>query len=124
MKILTTLTFFTVLFASVSFGQEINQVRSVIKERSELQKSVKEGSITFFFNPQTDAERLASSAEYYTKYFTVKYDPETSEAVITFVDKSKESVQVLNRFLVSNEIDEVIFGAEILPTEKFVNKCM
>ena len=124
MKILTTLTFFTVLFASVSFGQEINQVRSVIKEQSELQKSVKDGSITIFFNPQIDAERLASSAEYYTKYFTVKYDPETSEAVITFVDNSKESVQVLNRFLVSNEIDEVIFGAEILPTEKFVSKCM
>jgi len=124
MKILTTLTLFTVLFASVSFGQEINQVKSVIKEQTELQKSVKAGSITLFFDIHIDAERLASSAEYYTKYFTVKYDSETGKAIITFVDKSKESIQILNRFFVANEIDEVIFGAEILSAEQFVSKCM
>ena len=124
MKILTTLTFFTILFTSVSFGQEVNQIKSVIKTQSELQKSVKAGSITIYFSPQKDAEKLASSAEYYTKYFTIKYDSETSKAVITFVDKSRESIQILNRFFISNEIDEAIFGAEILPIEEFVSKCM
>jgi hypothetical protein len=125
MKILTTITFFSiVLFASISYGQEINQVKSVIKEQAELQKSVQEGSITIYFSPQKDAEKLASSAAYYTAYFTVKYDPLTAKAVITFVDKSKASIQVLNRFFVSNEIDEVIFGDELLSAGEFVSKCM
>lgn len=105
---------------SMTMAQEKHQVR-VDMDRKMVKEQVESGNLEFFFNKEVDAGEVRRNAQYYISYFDVVYYPETGKAEIRFKDKSRMSVKVVERFLTSNHISEVLLGKEILRSTDFVN---
>lgn len=122
MKIFTTLTFFSLLFASTSFSQAINQVKLASNNVATVQKNIDNGVLTFYFNTKIDAKKVISNAKYYTEYFSVKYDKTSGKTILNYVDESKMARKVTVRFLSSNNIKEVLLGDQIISIDEFMTK--
>lgn len=118
MSIRIGIIFGALLCAQVMFGQEMNQV-SFAKDASALTSEINKGSFVLKFNPKIDEVRLKKNAAYYTKYFTVAFDASSANATIHLMDKTPSSRKIVERFLVANDIKEVLIGQETLSVQTF-----
>jgi hypothetical protein len=73
------------------------------------------------FNKEVSADKIASSASYYTNYFTVDYDENSGSTLIKYKDNSSMSRKITSRFLVSNNVRQVIVGNKTLSIDEFIS---
>ena len=105
------------LVCSFSFAQSSPKTTSVVNESTFVANKTK-GVFNFQMPEGTSAEKITKTANYYTAYFTVKYDAKTRMANITMIQDNMRGVVV--RFLISNEINTISYDGKEYEVEKFV----
>lgn len=105
----------------ISFSQEINQVRIDV-DKIMLKDQMKSGGFEMFFNKKIDKGEVTRNAAYYEPYFDVVYNPASGSAQIAFKNEDQMSRRIVERFLYSNNISQVIIGAETLTVQDFVDQ--
>lgn len=113
----------TILFSinGIAYSQEINQVRIDV-DKLMLKDQMKSGGFEMFFNQKIDKGEVRRNAVYYEPYFDVVYNPASGSAQISFKNEDQMSRRVVERFLYSNHITQVIIGTEVLPVKDFVDQ--
>lgn len=111
------------LFMVSAYGhaQQANQVLIQVGKES-IKEKINAGSLELFFNVNKDASDIRTSANWYVSYFNVNYDQKTGRALITFVDQSQMSRKVVERFLISNQITEVVVNGKVMPVQNFMDQ--
>jgi hypothetical protein len=111
------------LFMVSAYGhaQQANQVLIQVGKES-IKEKINAGSLELFFNVNKDASDIRTSANWYVSYFNVNYDQKTGRAMITFVDQSQMSRKVVERFLISNQITEVVVNGKVMPVQNFMDQ--
>jgi hypothetical protein len=118
------ITLFIVLFVAsfqLASAQKISQAR-MDSDRNATRQHIKDGHVEFFFNRNINKEEVRRSAEYYTTYFTVNFDEGSGRVSISFADESQMARRVLGRFLLSNNIEEIMIGTELLSVTDFMDQ--
>ncbi|MDD2983492.1 MAG: hypothetical protein PHQ74_08890 [Crocinitomicaceae bacterium] len=105
------------IVCSFSYAQTSSQTTSIVKESNFVANKVK-GEFNFQMPEGTSEEKIAKTANYYTEYFTVKYNPKTRMANIVMLQDKMRGVVV--RFLISNEIKTVSYDGKEYDVETFV----
>lgn len=103
------------------FSQEINQVR-IDADKIMLKDQMRSGGFEMFFNQRMDKGEITRNAAYYEPYFDVVYNPASGSAQISFKNDDQMSRRIVERFLYSNHINEIIIGTETLSVTDFVNQ--
>jgi len=119
-KIIILFAFFLGINGFVS-SQEINQVRIDV-DKIMLKDQMRSGGFEMFFNQKIDKGEVRRNAVYYEPYFDVVYNPASGSAQIAFKNDDQMSRRVVERFLYSNNISEIIIGTEILKIKDFVDQ--
>lgn len=105
----------------IAYSQEMNQVR-IDADKIMLKDQMQSGGFEMFFNQKMDKGEITRNATYYEPYFDVVYNPASGSAQISFKNEDQMSRRVVERFLYSNHIKEVIIGTETLSVTDFVNQ--
>lgn len=117
--IFTFVTLFVV--AGYTQAQQANQVLIQVGKES-VKEKINAGSLEVFFNVNKNATEIRTNANYYVSYFKVNYDEKTGRAMITFIDESQMSRKVVERFLISNQITEVVINGKPMPVQNFMDQ--
>jgi regulatory protein YycI of two-component signal transduction system YycFG len=117
--IFTFVTLFVV--AGYTQAQQANQVLIQVGKES-IKEKINAGSLEVFFNVNKNATEIRTTANYYVSYFKVNYDEKTGRAMITFIDQSQMSRKVVERFLISNQITEVVINGKPMPVQNFMDQ--
>ena len=120
MKKLAILLMFCFGIIGTSMSQQIHQVR-IDAQKEFLVDQIKSGGFELFFNINADASEIRRNAKFYESYFDVLYDESNGSCRIVFKDESQMSRRVVERFLLSNNISQVIIGEEAHTIEGFLN---
>jgi len=114
-----TIIAITVLFASVTFGQ--NTVATV-KSAQELIDLKKTGVCVINLPGEYTKAEIADRAKYYTTYFTVDYNEKTKGVTIKMVENEARSRQVIERFMVACGIEKLQIGDELVATSEIFSR--
>jgi hypothetical protein len=117
--IFTFVTLFIV--AGYTQAQQANQVLIQVGKES-IKEKINAGSLEVFFNVNKNATEIRTNANYYVSYFKVNYDEKTGRALISFTDESQMSRKVVERFLISNQITEVVINGKPMPVQNFMDQ--
>lgn len=98
-KALLTLTAIAALTFTGISQERTNTATS--EGNTELLESKTSRSYTYTLPHEITEKRVKTSADYYTKYFTVAYDTETREAIITMNASHEKGEMIMGRFLSS-----------------------
>jgi regulatory protein YycI of two-component signal transduction system YycFG len=109
------------MVSAYSYAQQANQVLIQVGKES-IKEKINAGSLEVFFNVNKDATEIRTNANYYVSHFKVNYDEKTGRAMITFIDQSQMSRKVVERFLISNQITEVIIDGKPMPVQNFMDQ--
>jgi hypothetical protein len=112
---------FMVFAVGFSSAQALNQVRIDVK-KNQLKEVINSGSLELYFNKNIDRGEVERNAKFYESYFDVNYTASSGQALIVFKDQSQMSIRIVERFLVSNSISEVIVGGEKMTRQEFVDQ--
>ena len=116
MKKIVSIALFS-LICSISFAQSNPKTTSIVKEDTFIANKTK-GVYNFQMPEGTSADKVKETANYYINYFTVNYDSKTRIANITMVQEKMAGV--IFRFLLSNEIETILYDGKEYKAEKFV----
>ncbi len=119
-KLIILLTVFLGIIGT-AYSQEINQVRIDV-DKIMLKDQMKSGGFEMYFNQKIDQGEVRRNAAYYEPYFDVVYNPASGSAQISFKNEDQMSRRIVERFLYSNHITQVIIGTEVLPVKDFVDQ--
>jgi Lhr-like helicase len=111
-------TFFLTVGA---MAQQANQVLIQVGKEA-IKEKIDAGSLELFFNVKKDATEIRTNANYYVSYFSVNYEEKTGKATITFLDQSQMARKVVERFLISNQITEVVINGKPMPVQNFMDQ--
>ncbi len=104
------------LICNLTFAQSTPETTAFVKESDFVANKIK-GEFNFQMPEGTSIEKINQTANYYTSYFTVKYDSKTRIAKIqTIADKANG---IILRFLISNEIKTISYDGKVYEVEKF-----
>jgi regulatory protein YycI of two-component signal transduction system YycFG len=109
------------MVSAYSYAQQANQVLIQVGKES-IKEKINAGSLEVFFNVNKDATEIRTNANYYVSYFKVNYDDKTGRAMITFIDQSQMARKVVERFLIANQITEVIVDGKPMPVQNFMDQ--
>ncbi|MFT5581285.1 MAG: hypothetical protein ACI9G9_000532 [Psychromonas sp.] len=113
-KVILTLI---VTLMSVLVSAQIGSAKSLSKEK--VYESVGKGNVFFFLPASITESQVNESAEYYTMYFSVKYNAKENSVVLTFVDEEEKNKHVMVRFFVSLGIEEIKMEQKTYSPEEF-----
>ena len=105
------------LVCSFSFAQSSPETTSTVQEKTFISNKTK-GEYNFQMPEGTSEQKITETANYYVNYFTVNYDSKTRIANITMVQEKMAGV--IFRFLLSNEIETILYDGKEYKAEKFV----
>jgi hypothetical protein len=118
MKKLVYTLMFLFGFATISFAQEATEI--VMTEGAvELEYSKKDGAYTFILNGKAEAD-INKSANYYTNYFTLKFDESSQLVNLVMVDNTERSRAVIVRFLVSSGVRHANVDGKVISINDFM----
>lgn len=98
------------------------QTASIEGDAETMAKQVEQGVFEILMPSSVTADEARKNADYYTDYFTVDFNAETKIAKITMVDNSQMGRRVITRFLLSNEVRELIFNGQNYTLSDFFMK--
>ncbi|MFT7345421.1 MAG: hypothetical protein ACI9XP_002016 [Lentimonas sp.] len=102
---------------SVLVSAQIGSAKSLSYEK--VHESLEKGSVLFFLPTSITESQVNESAEYYTMYFSVKYNAKENSVVLTFVDEEEKNKHVMVRFFVSLGIEEIKMDQKTYSPEEF-----
>lgn len=105
------------LICNFTFAQSSPKTTAVVKESSFVANKVN-GEFNFQMPEGTSPENIVKTANYYTAYFTVKYDLKSRIANIKMVEENSNGV--ILRFLISNDIKTISYDGKEYEVENFV----
>jgi len=109
----------SLVLSTIVFGQE--KVIEVKSAKDVL--SLKEGGKGVVYLPKgLNKEDVQDKAKYYTKYFTVQYNPSTGETVISMEENTDRNRGVIRRFFVANDIRTVQVAGETMDLDTFYDR--
>ncbi len=110
---------FCILFPFFTFSQdkhvEVKSAKDVLSIREQ-------GKGKVFLPVGMEPKDVIDRAQYYTKYFTVNYNPSSGETIITMVENSERSRAIIRRFFVANDLRTVVVEGAQLDLETFQEK--
>lgn len=81
-----------------------------------------QGKFIFKMPETATKESVKQAASYYTDHFSVEYNPKTFLAVIKIIDEKPLSKKVVERFMISNGVKEIIYGGKVYTVNDFVTE--
>jgi hypothetical protein len=79
----------------------------------------KSGKYEFELPAATTAAGVKKTAAYYTQYFTVQFDDKTKKATLVLTQNEPMNRQVMERFLISNEVREILMDGQTYKVQPF-----
>jgi len=102
-------------------AQESKPVAKV-ESAQKLTEFRKAGKYEFELPATASAEEVKKTAAYYTQYFAVAFDDKTKKATLTLTANENINRQVMERFLISNQVREIQLDGETYKVQDFFNK--
>lgn len=119
---------FAIALVALSTSALFAQDGGVLKANAGTLKAIETGKTSGVFEftlPESvTAEQVANAAKYYTQYFTVNFDAKSHQAKIKMEYNQADSRFVIMRFLVSNNIKEIVMDGTTYNLEVFFSKFM
>jgi len=89
---------------------QVNAQKAEYKGTADTFSNVVESGVFEIIMPSvTEVSEIDRTSSYYTNYFTVNYNEASRVATITMVQNDAQSRRVINRFLLSNGVKEILF---------------
>jgi len=118
-KILFTLL--AVISISIaSFSQDLSTT-AVTDGKVELAKSKVSNVYVYHLPENITHEHIERVSNYYKSYFSIGFDNDTKEAILTLIPEAKGATMVMARFLSSCGIQDVKVDKETLKLDKFIS---
>lgn len=103
----------------LSFGQQ-NAAKAISADNFVSEN--KEGLFLFEVPSSITEKDVASSAEYYTMYFSVTFDANNHQTLIRMKDMDENSKHIIIRFFISLGLREIDYNGTIYEPEDFYQK--
>jgi hypothetical protein len=93
-------------------------------KQDDLVASRDQGKFVFIFPDAVTEEDIASSAVFYSNYFSIDYNISTKEVLLTMRTNDDKSRHIIVRFLTSCGISKVKVSEATYSLDEFFNRCL
>ncbi len=112
------------LSTSIGFAQDGGVLKANAGTLKSIEAAKTSGTFEFILPESITAEQVANAAKYYTQYFKVNFDAKSHKAKIVMEYNQPDSRFVIMRFLVSNNIKEIVMDGKTYNLEVFFTNYM
>ena len=107
---------------SLTCNSQVEKENSVLtKGKSELIQGKKDGKFSFILSEVYTENEVEQNSSYYKLYFSVSFDVNTHEAIISMKTNDEKSRHIISRFLTSFGIEYIKSDDTLYRIEEFYN---
>ena len=113
--------FLFLLVSSFSFSQQ-NSLTAKLENSGQFKENKVNGKFTFIFPKDLKPEEINKNAQFYVNYFTVQINKRNEVITITMLENSQKNRQIIQRFLLANNIKSIDIDNKIISVSQFYNE--